>query len=108
MDLQTKEQANEAIGDLNGLRVLGRPVKVGPGVPQSKRVAASARGGSISLSRGKSSGEAFNRWERNDAADHWKGYAETGRRLFVGGLPRMTTQLDVDRGVQELFQGFKV
>ena len=108
MDLRTKEQADEAVRVLNGLCVLGRQVKIKPAVPKSDIVASNAQGSSFSSSRGGYHGEAFDRWERNDAGDHRKGYAENGRRLFVEGLPRMTAQLDIDRVVQELFQGFNM
>lgn len=109
MDLQTKEQADEAIRNLNGLRIWARQVKIGPGLPpRSSQVASSARGSSTSSSRGGYRGEALDRWQRNGAADSSKGYDKNGRRLFVGGIPLTITQRDVDIKVQELFQGYKL
>ena len=95
MDLQNNQQADKAILTLNGLEVLGRPIKIGPGVAKSK-------------GQNNQPGDSYDRWERNDAADHWGGYTEQGRRVFVGGLPRMSNHYDVEDGVRQFFHGYNV
>ena len=111
MDLQTKKQANEAIQNLDGLIVYDLPVKIrhgGRSLPKSKKGASSAQGSPVPSSRGGYHGGALDKGERNDAVYQRDFYAENKHRLYVGGLPRTTTQLDVDRGVQELFKGYNV
>ncbi|KAI9854658.1 MAG: hypothetical protein M1813_000905 [Trichoglossum hirsutum] len=109
VELETKEQADEALLELNGKELLGRPLKVGPGVAKS--------GGRSSARGGRSSGHhhqegnrsfVFDRWERTDASDHWYGYSDQGRRLYVGGLPRMPDQRTVDNEIRNFFQGFNI
>lgn len=107
MDLQDKQQADKAIVSLNGLVVLGRPVKIGPGVAKPERAGLS--NSSPSWKGEKNQPEvSYDRWERNDAVDHWEGYTEQGRRVFVGGLPRMSNHYDVEQGVRQFFHGYNV
>lgn len=97
MDLQSKKQAEAAIHALNGLQVLGRPVKIGPGVTKSNR---------LSHRQTNRHEDTYDRWERDDAAEHWRGVGEQGRRVWVGGLPRMSNYYDVEKGVRELFHAY--
>ena len=97
MDLQSEQQADAAIHVLNGLEVLGRPVKIGPGVAKSNRLLHRQR---------NRDGDSYDRWERDDAAEHWRGVGEQGRRVWVGGLPRMSNHYDVEKGVRELFHDY--
>ena len=99
MDLQSKQQADAAIRELNGLELLGRPVKIGPGVAKSNRLSHRQRDGN---------GDSYDRWERDDAAEHWRGVGEQGRRVWVGGLPRMSNHYDVEKGVRELFHDYSM
>lgn len=93
--------------ELNGRDLLGRPVKIGPGVakPESKR--SRVQDDQESRRRARQT-PTFDRWTRRDAADHWTGYSEQGRRLWVGGLPRMDDHVTVNNEVRELFKGFKL
>ena len=63
VELATKDEATEAMTELQGQLVLGRPMRIGEGVIRSPR---------------KRSWDArrliFDRWVRSDAPDHWKGY----------------------------------
>lgn len=107
MDLQHKQQADKAIQMLNGREVLGRPVKIGPDVAKPRGVGL--RDGSPSWkSQNQQPSVSYDRWEKDDAADHWKGYTEQGRRLFVGGLPRMSNHYDVEKGVRQFFHGYNM
>ncbi|KAL9113484.1 MAG: hypothetical protein Q9227_002525 [Pyrenula ochraceoflavens] len=50
----------------------------------------------------------FDRWTREDAADHWQKPLSKGTRLWVGGLPRIEPQSATDFEMQKLFEGFKL
>ena len=90
--------------NLAGHEVLGRPVKLGPGVARSKKKIS--QGGS--RRRSNDDNPVLKRWTETDAPIHFQGYSEQGRRVWVGGLPRMTTHAEVNRGVRELFKGFQM
>ena len=98
MELRTREQAERAIQHLNGDDLLGRPVKIGPGVASSKKN-RSPREQARNVS---SSSPVFERWTRIDASGHWTGYSGQGRRVWVGGLPRMKDHDTVDQEVRTL------
>ena len=51
---------------------------------------------------------AFESWDRDDADAHWKGYADQRHRLYVGGLPQMTTHRVVNNDIQELFKDYQM
>jgi hypothetical protein len=48
---------------------------------------------------------AFDRWSREDAKDHWTNPTAENRRLYVGGLPRIYRQADVNEEIRKLFKG---
>jgi hypothetical protein len=50
----------------------------------------------------------FDRYARTDAREHWTGQAEQGKRLYVGGLPRIDGQATVDAKMQAVFEGFEI
>ncbi|KAI9775413.1 MAG: hypothetical protein M1839_001108 [Geoglossum umbratile] len=99
VDLEAKEQADRALRELNGQDLLGRPVKIGPGI------AKSSRGGS---------NRAPQRRDANRASatpfvfDHWYGYSDQGLRLYVGGLPSLPDQPTVNAEIRALFRDFNV
>jgi hypothetical protein len=108
VELKTKEQAEAAMQELDGREVLGRPVKIKPGVPKARGSQAYGKG--VTARPDKDPPRyAFDRWKRADAAEISAelstGYAE-GRRLFVGGLPRASNQLLVNQKIMELFEGY--
>ncbi len=108
VELATKEQADQAMLELNGKEVLGRPVKLGPGVARSRNKRPREEPDQHARSTRDDPRPVFDRWARTDAPDHWKGYTEQGRRLFVGGLPRMPDHHTVNADVRELFKGYSV
>ncbi|KAL2866080.1 uncharacterized protein BJX67DRAFT_356543 [Aspergillus lucknowensis] len=67
--------------ELDGRDFLGRPLKVKPCIPKAKRDNPQ-----------RDTGYVFDRWQRKDAAQHFQGYARTGRHLIVKGLPKPSTQ----------------
>lgn len=92
--------------ELNGTDLLGRPVKIGPGVAKGKGKRVNERDASSFSKRQGPSTPVFDRWTRTDAPDHWKEYDMENRRLIVSGLPRMHDHCSVNEGVRELFNGF--
>ena len=108
VELATKEEADRAILEMNGKECLGRPIKVGPGVARSKNKRPQPGPDRLSHVSRDDPQPAFDRWVRSDAPEHWKGYSEQGRRLFVGGLPRMPDHHTVNVDVRKLFSGYNV
>ena len=76
---------------LSGQKCLGRLVKLGPGLASSMR--------------NQRAGKAFRRDTRMDAKDHFKGYSEQGRRVWVGGLTVMGRHAAVNQATRELVSG---
>lgn len=91
--------------ELNGTEILGRPVKIKPGVPKSHKNQSSGKAPAPMHNDEDTLRFAFDRWERTDASKHWRDYS-TGQRLFVGGLPRVSDQLVVNHEIIKLFRGF--
>ena len=104
VELGSKSEADQAMRDLSGKPLLGRPVKLGPGIASHKKRKAT----SPAFRGGHPERPIFKRWTRTDASDHFSGYSRAGRRLWVGGLPRMGTHGEVNAGVRELFSGFEM
>ncbi|EER29614.1 hypothetical protein D8B26_003817 [Coccidioides posadasii str. Silveira] len=107
VELASKEQATHAMEELDGRDMLGRPVKIKPGIPKSPKPQFGRRDPS-SKEDERPRPFIFDRWGRDDASSHWYGVADEGRRLFVGGLPRMPNQATADYEIQKLFYGFKI
>lgn len=109
VELETKEQADQAMQELNGNNILGRPVKIGPGVVAKSRGRPSRGQHDTGVRWDRARPQPiFDRWIRTDAADHWEGYNEQGRRLWVGGLPRMGDHSAVNCEVRSVFRGYNV
>ena len=108
MELATKEEADRAISEINGKDCLGRSIKVGLGVARSRNERPQPEPDRLSHLLRDNTRPAFDRWVRSDAPEHWKGYSEQGRRLFIGGLPHMPDHDTVDVGVRKLFSGYTV
>ena len=70
VELATKEQADRAMSELNGTDMLGRPVKLGPGVAKPRGKRPHGQSGQDSRNALPSSSPIFDRWTRTDAADH--------------------------------------
>jgi RNA recognition motif-containing protein len=122
VELGTPEEANRAMGELNGRAVMGRPVKINVNTPKrDKDRSEGARPPILSYDRGwrpqisnqdpKQEGGnpyVFDRWQRKDAAEHFKGPTEENRRLYVGGLPRIPNQDTVNDEMRALFKDYKM
>ncbi|KAK2790496.1 hypothetical protein FQN52_005513 [Onygenales sp. PD_12] len=107
VELETKTQADLAMAELNGKDMLGRPVKIKPGVPKSSKEPFGRRD-MATTPENQPPRFVFERWERTDASSHWYDYSAQGRRLFVGGLPRMPDQPTADYEIRKLFYGFNI
>ncbi|PKX90645.1 RNA-binding protein [Aspergillus novofumigatus IBT 16806] len=113
VDLETKELADKAMTELDGRDMLGRPVKIKPGVAktasersqqqqqQQQRTESSPRSD-------KGSPFALDRWRRNDAAAFAKVNSDSSRRLYVGGLPKLTDPEIITTNITNFFKGYKV
>ncbi|KAH9893673.1 hypothetical protein F4778DRAFT_748145 [Xylariomycetidae sp. FL2044] len=108
VEFKDKETADKAMTDLEGKMLLGREVKCRPCQP---------KGGQSGGRRN----EGINRWgdwsadkDGEEQAENSRGKFDryrqdyTGRRLYVGGLPRMTDQSTNFNEITELFEGFKL
>ncbi|KAI4252379.1 MAG: hypothetical protein L6R42_007988 [Xanthoria sp. 1 TBL-2021] len=105
VELTSKSQADSAMQELSGQFLLGRPVKIGPGVAASKKRKATTNHSKHVETYPEE--PVFQRWTRTDAPDHFD-YGKQGRRVWVGGLPKMGAHSAVNAGVRELFAGFEI
>ena len=109
--------------ELNGKEVMGRPVKVNINNPKREkdrsegpRPATSSYGHgwrpqatpARRLQEDKGNPHVFDRWQRKDAAEHFKGPSEEGRRLYVGGLPRIPNQDTANEEMRALFKDYEM
>ena len=121
--MDSAAEASRAMQELNGQEVMGRPVKININTPKrGKDRSEGARPPTLSYDRGwrpqptqqRESGNSegtsyvYDRWQRKDAADHFKAPSEEGRRLYVGGLPRIPNQDTVNEEMRALFKDYKM
>ncbi|THY83469.1 RNA-binding domain-containing protein [Aureobasidium pullulans] len=131
-ELFSVEEAERAISSLPGASFMGRPLRVNVHTPKTRgangtstplrtstrspfsaerswRGTPSASNGAETPSKtGERDSYVFNRWERNDASSHWTAPLENGRRLYVGGLPRMDGQETVQEEMKALFSDYPI
>ena len=96
VELDTKEEADRAMAELNDRDFMRRPLKIKPCTPKKPN---NGRNGP---------GYVFDRWERHDASQHFRGYSQQGRRLKVTGLPKPSNQEFMNERLAEFFRGFAV
>ncbi|KAL2847452.1 hypothetical protein BJY01DRAFT_165753 [Aspergillus pseudoustus] len=137
VDLKTKELADRAMTELDGSDLLGRQVKIKPGVVKSASERAQQRTGastgtgmgSDNLSSGSPRGNRtspFNadRWRRDDASASASASApstpskfgtgantsnsDASKRLYVGGLPRLADQEAITSNITGFFKDYTV
>ena len=101
VDLRTKEHAERAMVELDGREILGRPVKIKPGVVKS---AGSAGPGE----QPRSPQSGLDRWRRQDTESHAKTNSDSSQRVYVGGLPRLTDHEVIQSNMQVFFKGYNV
>ena len=106
--------ADKAMVELDGKDMLGRPVKIRPGVVKS----ASER----SQQQQQQQGDGSPRPNRNApfSVDQWRRggdvpapalprtNSDSSRRLYVGGLPRLTDAEEISSNMTQFFQGYDV
>ena len=120
VDLESKEIADKAMVELDGSDLLGRPVKIRPGVVKS----ASER--SQQQQQQQQQGDGSPRPNRNApfSVDQWRRggdapapvpapaltrtNSDSSRRLYVGGLPRLTDAEEISSNMTQFFQGYDV
>lgn len=127
VDVGSKEEAARAMTELDGKELLGRMVRIKPGVQRS---AANPGSSSPSPSRSTSSGmgmgmsgvpsPSMDRWRRpdqsattastssNSSPSISKTQGDSSRRVYVGGLPRVADQEELQSKVTVFFQGYEV
>ncbi|KAJ5302509.1 hypothetical protein N7476_009308 [Penicillium atrosanguineum] len=115
VDLQTKEAAERAMIELDGHDMLGRPVRIKPGVTKSASERTEDR-------TGERSGEPSRGASNNIISARWRGPATTtttttttttpltdsSQRVYVGGLPRVAEQETVESNMKNFFSEFRV
>lgn len=97
VDLQNKEHAERAMTELDGRDMLGRPVKIKPGVAKSQE-------------RTQNQSEPFrsDRWRQQERPSLSKVNSDSSSRVYVGGLPRLTDLGAVQSNLELFFKGFKM
>ncbi|KAE8145651.1 hypothetical protein BDV25DRAFT_164152 [Aspergillus avenaceus] len=107
VDLESKELAEKAMNELDGRDMLGRPVKIKPGVVKSSSERAQQRT-DASPRADRSSPQGLDRWRRNDTPTFAKLSSDSSRRLYVGGLPRLTEQDVITSNITSFFKDYKL
>lgn len=120
VDLETKELAERAMIELDGHDMLGRPVKIKPGVvksqsERSQQQQQSPRTDGSPRASKSSSPFGMDRWRRDDSAPappaapvFQRTNSDPSRRLYVGGLPRVSDQETINSNITNFFQGFNM
>lgn len=86
------------MAELDGREVLGRPVKIKPGVSRSAE-----RSSDQSRSQ-----FALDGWRPQNNATFAKLNSDSSRRVYVGGLPRLTDHEILQNNIRTFFQGYNV
>lgn len=97
VDFHTAEDAQKALENLPGQDLRGRPIKLN--YHTRKKHSQSQRDGKYVYDRWKSSDKSASRW----IAPH-----QQGRRLYVGGLPRIPWQSEVNSRMRDLFREWPI
>lgn len=87
--------------ELDARDMLGRPVKIKPGVVKSSN--ENRIGGSP-----KASPFSIDRWRRNETPTFAQMNSDSSRRLYVSGLPRLTDHEALSININNFFQDFQV
>lgn len=87
--------------ELDAHDMLGRPVKIKPGVVKSSN--ENRMGGSP-----KTSPFSIDRWRRNETPTFAQMNSDSSRRLYVSGLPRLTDHEALSININNFFQDFQV
>lgn len=99
--------ADRAMAELDGRDLLGRPVKIKPGVAKTSAERSQQRTDGSPRSD-RNSPNSMDRWRRNETPSFNKMSSDPSRRLYVGGLPKLIEQDTINSTITKFFQGYKV
>ncbi|KAE8354112.1 hypothetical protein BDV28DRAFT_131747 [Aspergillus coremiiformis] len=114
VDLESKELAEKAMNELDGHDMLGRPVKIKPGVVKSSSERSQQQQSQPQRTDGSPRADnktppfAIDRWRRNDGPTFAKTNSDSSRRLYVGGLPRLSDQEVISSNITTFFKDYKL
>ncbi|PWY90643.1 ribonucleo protein [Aspergillus heteromorphus CBS 117.55] len=123
VDLETKDLAERAMNALDGNDMLGRPVKIKPGVVKSasERAQMQQSQSPQTSPRERSSLFGMDRWRRGESSatstpvksvsNNTGSGSSTGdasKRLYVGGLPKLTDQEAITSNMIDFFKDYTV
>ncbi|CAG8018879.1 unnamed protein product [Penicillium olsonii] len=98
VDLQNKDHAERAMVELDGIDMLGRPLKIKPGVAKSQERIDNPP-----------SPLRMGGWRQQGKQPSFaKVNSDSSSRVYVGGLPRLTEPEIVQSNIATFFSGFKV
>jgi RNA recognition motif-containing protein len=97
VDLQNKDHAERAMTELDGTNMLGRPVKIKPGVAKSQE-----------RINNPPSPFRVEGWREQSKPSFAKVNSDSSSRVYVGGLPRLTEHEVVQSNIESFFKDFKV
>ena len=85
------------MSELDGIDMLGRPLKIRPGVAKSQE-------------RINNPPSPFNvsGWREQERPSFAKLNSDSSSRVYVGGLPRLTDHEVVQNGIETFFKDFKM
>lgn len=107
VELESKELAERAMAELDGHDMLGRPIRIKPGVVKNSAERIQQRMEGLPT-RDKSFPGGLDRWRRNDTPSFGKMNSDSRRRLYVGGLPKLFDQDTIVSSITQFFRGYNV
>ncbi|KAM3424341.1 ribonucleoprotein [Cercospora zeina] len=121
IDFDDHDTAQLVLNSMQGHHVRGRPIKINLKTernPAQQQVNPSVAN-KISNPNGRTktapqppaepeNPHVFDRWDRYDAQTHWTAPAQEGRRLYVGGMPRIPQHHTLELEMKALFKDFKL
>jgi RNA recognition motif-containing protein len=108
IDFTSSDLAQSVMEGYSGRDIMGRALKVKPGVRSTTSASRQAMIEKSPLSRREVNPLYQDRWRTVEDLEKVNKAGEEGRRLYVGGLPRFKDQFITNLKVRELFQGFNV
>lgn len=113
VELHDKEDAAKTLQTMSGQDLQGRPVRIR--LATAKREAAHSspnrnahRTQSHNTLERSPDPYAFDRWSQYNTAEIWTAPVNEGRRLYVGGLPRLPSQAALNLKMRELFKDYNI
>ena len=105
-----------ALERMQDASILGRKIEVNSYIrrsnrnhlPNSRSDDHGEQSERISASNIVENAYVFDRWTHNDAHTRWTAPQDEGRRLYVGGLPRIRFQPGVNAAMRRLFHDYNI